>query len=186
MPFAFPINPDSAIKSAGGAGREAAAGTGPLGAVASAPLPFRPRLLPAPRRAAGRPGRGREPRSFSPWNPDWRVGAARLGRGPGARVALPPPSLQGELWAPRLRPLLTNVIKRRGAGRAFRQAAALLSCLGRRLTSDPLTGWRRTRAGPEVFWQLWSRQTEAFPMYLASCWLEGELGLGLRGNACRW
>ena len=58
LPFAFPINPDSAIKPAGGAGREAAAGTGPLGAVASAPLPFRPRLLPAPPCAAGRPGRG--------------------------------------------------------------------------------------------------------------------------------
>ena len=61
LPFAFPINPDSAIKPAGGAAREAAAGTGPLGAVASAPLPFRPRLLPAPPCAAGRPGREREP-----------------------------------------------------------------------------------------------------------------------------
>lgn len=58
LPFAFPINPDSAIKSAGGAGREAVAGTGPLGAVASAPLPFRPRLLPAPPCAAGQGGNG--------------------------------------------------------------------------------------------------------------------------------
>lgn len=84
LPFAFPINPDSAIKPAGGAGREAAAGTGPLGAVASAPLPFRPRLLPAPPCAAGRPGRGagtpgaRAP--SSPSRPPDGRGAGRAGR----------------------------------------------------------------------------------------------------------
>lgn len=82
LPFAFPINPDSAIKPAGGAGREAAAGTGPLGAVASAPLPFRPRLLPAPPCAAGRPGREREPLELllPPWD-------ARRAQGRGSRAA---------------------------------------------------------------------------------------------------
>lgn len=79
LPFAFPINPDSAIKSAGGVGRKAAAGTGPLGAVASSPLPFRPRLLPAPPCAAGRTGRGTGARGSSPpLNRGWRVGAMAL------------------------------------------------------------------------------------------------------------
>lgn len=116
LPFAFPINPDSAIKSAGGAGREAAAGTGPLGAVASAPLPFRPRLLPAPRCAAGRPGREWEPRSFSFLEPGLEGGGSKTGHRAGVRVALPPSSLlASELWAPRLRLLLKNLIKRGGA-----------------------------------------------------------------------
>lgn len=88
LPFAFPINPDSAIKPAGGAGREAAAGTGPLGAVASAPLPFRPRLLPAPPCAAGRPGREREPLELL--LPPWNAGRAReQGTGGWGRRALP-------------------------------------------------------------------------------------------------
>lgn len=63
LPFAFPINPDSAIKPAGGAGREAA-GNGSSGAVApahcshSAPDCFlRRRAQPAcPGRGAGAPG----------------------------------------------------------------------------------------------------------------------------------
>lgn len=185
MPFAFPINPDSAIKSAGGAGREAAAGTGPLGAVASVPLSFRPDCFllrgaqPAGRGGGGNPAASLLGTRVGGWGQQGRP----EGRGQGRSAALQP---AGELWAPRLRPWLTDLIKRRGAGCFLGQAASLLSCLRSRLASDPLTGWRRTRAGPVVFRQLWSRQTEACPMYLASWWLGGELGPGLRGNACHW
>lgn len=114
LPFAFPINPDSAIKSAGGAGREAAAGTGPLGAVASAPLPFRPRLLPAPPCAAGRPGRGAGtlwllPSRSTGWgrSPGRQAGERWAGRGPRANLPAAP---LGEPWALRPHPQLTSLI----------------------------------------------------------------------------
>lgn len=58
LPFAFPINPDSAIKPAGGAGREAAGNGSSGGCRPLALLTFRPRLLPAPPCAAGLPGEG--------------------------------------------------------------------------------------------------------------------------------
>lgn len=79
LPFAFPINPDSAIKPAGGAGREAVAGTGPLGAVASAPLPFRPRLLPALPCAAA--GQGGEQELLELALPPWSTGCGCEGDG---------------------------------------------------------------------------------------------------------
>lgn len=71
LPFAFPINPDSAIKPAGGAGREAAGNGSSGGCRPRALLTFRPRLLPAPPCAAGLPGEG----SRRPW------GAGRAGPG---------------------------------------------------------------------------------------------------------
>lgn len=83
LPFAFPINPDSAIKPAGGAGREAAAervlwGLSPPHRSHSAPDCF---LL---RRAQpGRPGRG----AGTPVArlPPWRAGCEGMGRSRAGR-----------------------------------------------------------------------------------------------------
>lgn len=105
LPFAFPINPDSAIKPAGGAGREAAGNGSSGGCRPLALLTFRPRLLPAPPCAAGLPGEG----SWRPWGAG-RAGPSgqplageRRGSG-GARGRGPSPACSRDRAAPCPRP----------------------------------------------------------------------------------
>lgn len=132
LPFAFPINPDSAIKPAGGAGREAAGNGSSGGCRPRALLTFRPRLLPAPPCAAGLPGEGsRRPwgagragpgRAGSPWQVSGGARRSAWARAkpplqPRSRRPPPPHPAQALLPRPRAnarRSLIPTV--RRGAG----------------------------------------------------------------------